>query len=98
FVVLLVCAAASLGATPLFVPGDLIWATYQDSRLFDITSGTSGQNLSGAIPFTTLGSSQFGQMAFSADATTAYMTLFSENKVVSISNTGVVQTVATGIS
>ncbi len=98
FVVLLVCAAASLGATPLFVTGDLIWATYQDSRLFEITPGTTSQNLSGATPFQTLNGMQIGQMAFSADATTAYMTVYGQNRVVAISNTGEVRTVATGIT
>lgn len=96
--VVLAGAAVSLSATPLFVPGDLLWAT-QDGRIYDVpTTSTTSTNYTSKQPIANLGATVYGQMAFSFDAKTAYVSVYGANKVVGISDSGVVSNFATDVA
>ncbi|MDZ4801778.1 MAG: hypothetical protein SGI92_26775 [Bryobacteraceae bacterium] len=99
FLAVLVCAAVSLSATPLFVSGDLLWAA-QDGRIYDISkTRTSPLNFAtGHAPIANVGGTVLGQMAFSLDAKTAYVTVFGSNKVVTLTDSGQVSNHVTGIA
>jgi hypothetical protein len=86
-------------ATPAlaFSEGDVFWAPGgcgTPCGIFDITDG--GGIVAGDIVATTSGSP--GQIAWSTDLQTLYMTEFGSNQVVSISNAGAVGVFATGVS
>jgi hypothetical protein len=90
---LAVCA--SVCATPVFHSGDILWATQQNAKLYDLAS--SGNQALTPV-FANLGGSQYGQITFSADLTAAYLTSFSTNSVFRVTADGQVSTFATGIT
>ncbi len=82
--------------TPTFQTGDLFWSSSTNVKIYDVLTGG---DLRSATPFATIGASgNYGQIAFSADLTTAYVTVWSANKVVAVSATGQVTDFATGIA
>jgi hypothetical protein len=97
FAVLLVSAAIWLSATPKFVAGDLLWVSTEDSRIYTIAASSSKVNGGSRTPFATVGHQQFGQMAFDASGTTAYITTW-DGYVMSIDNAGNVKEFARGLN
>ncbi|MBC7925066.1 MAG: hypothetical protein H7039_05355 [Bryobacteraceae bacterium] len=94
---LALCAVATLSATPFFVAGDLVWSSQGALRLFEMTPGVTNPNASSLSSVADVGGFQAGQIAFSADGQTAYVTSFGTGSVKAISSTGEVSTFATGI-
>lgn len=92
---LALAVAVSLHATPMFNPGDIFWATGSPANLYNVSGGG---DQSSAPVFATLGSYQAGQIAFTSDLTTAYVSVFAQNRVLRIDAAGTVSTFATGIS
>jgi autotransporter-associated beta strand protein len=80
-----------------FTPGDVFAADNVAARgsFFDVTAGG---DFSGVTPFAMLPSRSPGQITWSADLTTAYVTQFNTGSVVAVSASGVVSTFATGIA
>lgn len=78
-----------------FTPGDVYVAGNQvyPNRFINVTSGG---NLSGATPLATINRCP-GQIAWSADLNTAYVTEYDVDRVVAVSPSGTVTVFATGI-
>jgi hypothetical protein len=82
--------------TPAFTPGDVFAASgTSPSPVYNVTAGG---NLTGATPFATLPGNDFGQIAWSADLSTAYTTQYNTGRVLAITSAGAVSTLATGIN
>jgi len=89
--VLSTCAAAQT-----FNPGDLFWASsFTPATLFNVTGGG---NFGAATPLATLAGRSIGQIAWSPNRTTLYVTLFTLNRVDAVTPTGVQSVYATGLS
>src|SRR5438105_3757485 len=79
--------ASSFAAT--FPPGSVFWADGSGSAPYELMNVTGGGDFASATPFTIIGRSA-GQIAWSSDLSTAYVTEFDNNRVVAISATGTV--------
>lgn len=81
-----------------FVSGHVFWGAGSGSSPFELIDITGGGNFTGATPFAIVGRTP-GQMTWrSSDLTRAYLSEFANNRVVSVSSTGVVTPYATGIT
>jgi hypothetical protein len=91
----------SLGAVPAtastFTPGDVYWGDNSDSpgALHNVSAGG---DFSSATPHAALPGRTPGQIAWSSDLTTAYVTMFDLGTVVAVTATGSVSTFAAGFS
>lgn len=79
----------------VFVPGDVYVGRAVPGSLYNISAGG---NFNAAMPFATLGSSQAGQLVWSPDLSLMYATVYGDNKVVTVTSSGVVTDYATGLS
>ena len=79
-----------------FTPSDVFWAgSFTPSQLLNVTGGG---NFAGAVPLATLAHRSIGQMAWSHDRSTLYITLFELNRVDAVTATGAQSIFATGLS
>jgi cysteine-rich repeat protein len=94
-----VAALLSALVTPAlaqFNPGDLFWGgSFTPAQLINVTGGG---NFSGATPLATLAGRTIGQMAWSADRLTLYVTLFALNRVDAVTAAGAQSIYATGVA
>jgi cysteine-rich repeat protein len=79
-----------------FNPGDLFWGgSFTPAQL---VNATGGGNFGAAVPLATLAGRTIGQMAWSLNRQTLYVTLFSLDRVDAVTATGVQSIYATGLS
>lgn len=79
-----------------FNPGDVFWGgSFTPAQLINVTGGG---NFAGAPPLATLAGRTIGQMAWSPNRLTLYVTLFSLDRVDAITATGAQSIYATGLS
>ena len=79
-----------------FTPGSVLAA--DANAPYSLMNVTGGGNFASVAPLATLTNGSIGQIAWSPDSSTAYVSEFSQNSVVAISATGVVSPFATGIN
>ncbi|WP_425614298.1 dockerin type I domain-containing protein [Anatilimnocola sp. NA78] len=80
-----------------FTPGDVFAASFVSSP-FGLYNVTAGGDMSAATPLANLASSSAGQMVWSRDLSTAYVSLYGNGTVVALTSTGTVSTFATGLN
>lgn len=95
--VLLGGAAVWLSATPKFVSGDLLWVGTDTSSVYRIALNASYTTGTASL-IGTGNHTEYGQMAFSADAQTAYLTTWDGYILAVSASTGQVTTFASGFN
>jgi cysteine-rich repeat protein len=89
-------ALPTLARAQSFTPGDVFWAgSFTPTQLLNVTGGG---NFAGAMPLATLAGRTIGQMAWSLDRSTLYVSLFALDRVDAVTTSGMQSTFATGVT
>src|SRR5262245_2584468 len=92
----LLAALVSRAGGQTFNPGEVFWASsFTPAQLLNVTGGG---NFAGAPPLATLAGSSIGQMAWSPNRATLYVTLFALDRVDTVTTSGAQSVFATGLS
>lgn len=92
----LLAALASRAGGQTFNPGDVFWASsFTPAQLLNVTGGG---NFAGATPLATLAGRSIGQIAWSPNRATLYVTLFALDRVDTVTTSGAQSVFATGLS